>query len=204
MTECHTPDPLKRSRAAESLGPTTPSLKGSLDLLAAATPGTGRGGTKHTKHTAYEPARAQDAHEPKGGILHQLFSQAPTRSRTPLAPPPVPITVGARLNLTWSSRASPSTSVSPLSGALPAAKAAPLTCGATMGGSRSALKRRPQSAARVSAVEGISKHELKRCARRGGVKRISPLVMVDARAALRDYLSDVVCRAVIYAQHSHR
>jgi histone H4 len=64
------------------------------------------------------------------------------------------------------------------------------------------LKRRAPS--RRSAVEGISKQQLKRCARRGGVKRMSPLVMVDARAALVDYLTDVVHRAVVYSEHSRR
>jgi histone H4 len=53
-------------------------------------------------------------------------------------------------------------------------------------------------------VEGISKQQLKRCARRGGVKRMSPLVMIDARAALVDYLTDVVHRAAIYSEHSRR
>jgi histone H4 len=66
------------------------------------------------------------------------------------------------------------------------------------------LKRRSRTPSRRSAVEGISKQQLKRCARRGGVKRMSPLVMIDARAALVDYVTDVVHRAIIYSEHSRR
>ncbi|KAK3266177.1 hypothetical protein CYMTET_25179 [Cymbomonas tetramitiformis] len=69
-----------------------------------------------------------------------------------------------------------------------------------------ANKRRQTPNRRVfrSMVEGISKADLRRCARRGGVKRISPLVYIEARGVLKRWLEDVIKDALTYSQHSRR
>lgn len=69
-----------------------------------------------------------------------------------------------------------------------------------------ANKRRQTLNRRVyqSMVYGISKTDLRKCARRGGVKRISPLCYDEARGVLKVWLEDVIRDALTYAEHSRR
>ncbi len=53
-------------------------------------------------------------------------------------------------------------------------------------------------------LDGISKKELRRLARRGGVKRLNTLVYDEMRGALRDFLHNVIKHSVTYAEHARR
>lgn len=53
-------------------------------------------------------------------------------------------------------------------------------------------------------LDGISKKELRRLARRGGVKRLSILVYDEMRGALKDFLHNVIRDSVTYAEHARR
>jgi len=66
------------------------------------------------------------------------------------------------------------------------------------------LIRRRQRKILKDTIHGISKGEIKRMARRGGVKRISAQIYEDTRAALRDYLTGVLKDVVIYTEHANR
>jgi len=57
---------------------------------------------------------------------------------------------------------------------------------------------------RRAAVEGITKQDIRRLARRGGVKRISGLIYDDLRTVLKVFLQKLIGGAVIYAEHAHR
>lgn len=50
----------------------------------------------------------------------------------------------------------------------------------------------------------ISKADIRRLARRGGVKRLSKLVYDDIRDELRNFLQRTIRTAVTYTEHSHR
>lgn len=49
-----------------------------------------------------------------------------------------------------------------------------------------------------------NKYELKRLARRGGVKRISSLVYEETRALLKQFIEDVMHDATIYTESASR
>lgn len=53
-------------------------------------------------------------------------------------------------------------------------------------------------------MEGITKPDIKRLARRGGVKRISGLVFDEVRSVLRAFLHDVLRDALTYCEHARR
>lgn len=55
-----------------------------------------------------------------------------------------------------------------------------------------------------NAVDAITNNDIKRLARRGGVKRIGLLVPQEAKTALRDFLKTAIERASIYAGHARR
>ena len=50
----------------------------------------------------------------------------------------------------------------------------------------------------------ISKADIRRLARRGGVKRLSQLVYDEVRDELRGFLQRTIRTAVTYTEHSHR
>lgn len=50
----------------------------------------------------------------------------------------------------------------------------------------------------------LTHNEIKRLARRGGVKRMSGQVYDEINGVLRDFLGNVVQKAVIFSQHAHR
>lgn len=53
-------------------------------------------------------------------------------------------------------------------------------------------------------LEGITKGDLRRLARRGGVKRISGICYDETRGALKEYLTKIIKDAVVYTAHANR
>lgn len=53
-------------------------------------------------------------------------------------------------------------------------------------------------------IYGISKGDIRRLARRGGVKRISSLMYDEIRQVLKIFLESVLKDAVLYAEHARR
>ena len=53
-------------------------------------------------------------------------------------------------------------------------------------------------------MEGITKSDIRRCARRGGVKRISSDVYPEVRSILKSFLQRIVLTAVTYTEHARR
>lgn len=53
-------------------------------------------------------------------------------------------------------------------------------------------------------LDGISKKDLRRLARRGGVKRMNTNIYDDMKGALKDFLHNVIKDSVTYAEHSRR
>lgn len=53
-------------------------------------------------------------------------------------------------------------------------------------------------------IMGLTKPSIRRLARRGGVKRISGLIMEETRSVLRMWLDEVISRAVRYTEHARR
>ena len=54
------------------------------------------------------------------------------------------------------------------------------------------------------AVQSITKQDIRRLARRGGVKRISGLVYEETRAILKVFLERIIRDAVTYMEHGNR
>ncbi|PON29417.1 histone H4 [Trichoderma gamsii] len=50
-------------------------------------------------------------------------------------------------------------------------------------------------------IKGITKPAIRRLARRGGVKRISATVYDETRAAMKQYLEEIIRDAVTYVEH---
>lgn len=55
-----------------------------------------------------------------------------------------------------------------------------------------------------NAVQGISRPDIRRLARRGGVKRISSSIYEETRGNLKQFLKDVIRDATIYTDHARR
>jgi len=53
-------------------------------------------------------------------------------------------------------------------------------------------------------IQGITKRDICRLARKGGVKRISGLTYDETRGALRSFLEAVIQDAITYTEHSRR
>ena len=53
-------------------------------------------------------------------------------------------------------------------------------------------------------IQGITKKDIRRLARRGGVKRISGLMYEETRGVLKVFLENVIKDSAIYAQHAGR
>lgn len=56
----------------------------------------------------------------------------------------------------------------------------------------------------VNTIEGIRPNDIKRLARRAGVKRMNSLVFPEARAVLKDFLEATIRDAVAYTEHARR
>jgi len=54
------------------------------------------------------------------------------------------------------------------------------------------------------AIFGISKPDIRRLARRGGVKRISAGIYNEARKAMRHFLKEVLQDCTVFVDHSSR
>ena len=55
-----------------------------------------------------------------------------------------------------------------------------------------------------NSLAGISRGDVRRLARRGGVKRISSLIYEEARTVLKGFLESTIRDAVTYTEHSRR
>mmetsp|Transcript_39868 Transcript_39868/g.74805 ORF Transcript_39868/g.74805 Transcript_39868/m.74805 type:complete len:253 (-) Transcript_39868:484-1242(-) len=79
-------------------------------------------------------------------------------------------------------------------------------CGRQRGASIGNLSkmRRQRTGTSTSALEGITKNDIRRLARRGGVKRMSNEIPVTAKGALKDFVRDTVEKACVYAEHAGR
>ena len=53
-------------------------------------------------------------------------------------------------------------------------------------------------------IQGITKPEIRRLARRGGVKRISNLIYEETRGVLKVFLENVIRDTVTYVEHAKR
>lgn len=53
-------------------------------------------------------------------------------------------------------------------------------------------------------IQGITKGDLRRLARRGGVKRLSGRIYEESRYAMKVFLENVVRDAVTYMEHARR
>jgi len=53
-------------------------------------------------------------------------------------------------------------------------------------------------------IQGISKPEIRRLARRAGIKRISGEFYEQGREALREFLKTIIGDAITYAEHANR
>ena len=65
-------------------------------------------------------------------------------------------------------------------------------------------KRHQKSSQQKEPLERIVKGDIRRLARRGGVKRISGLLYEETRGVLKAFLETVVRDAITYAEHSKR
>ncbi|KAH8808942.1 histone-fold-containing protein [Xylogone sp. PMI_703] len=53
-------------------------------------------------------------------------------------------------------------------------------------------------------IQGITKGDIRRLARRGGVKRISASIYQEARLCIKSYLEQVIHDCVVYVEHGNR
>ena len=53
-------------------------------------------------------------------------------------------------------------------------------------------------------IYGITKSDIRRLARKGGVKRLSGDIYWNIRGVLKAYLNDVICDTVIYTEYANR
>lgn len=53
-------------------------------------------------------------------------------------------------------------------------------------------------------IHGITKNDIRRLARRGGVKRMSGLIYEETRGVLKSFLENIIRDAVTYCDHGHR
>jgi len=65
------------------------------------------------------------------------------------------------------------------------------------------LNRPPRRVLRDS-IRGITKSDIRRLARRGGVKRLNKNIYWEAQYALKTFLEDVIWRASTYTEHDRR
>jgi len=55
-----------------------------------------------------------------------------------------------------------------------------------------------------SGMDGITRGDIRRLARQGGVKRINSKVYVDARVGLKDFLTNIIRDTTTYTNYAHR
>src|SRR3990170_3358964 len=74
-----------------------------------------------------------------------------------------------------------------------------LNVGKGKGGSKRHQKQRLQN-----NIEGITKPSIRRCARRGGVKRLSGDVYEESKSALSSFLETIIKDSIVYTNHAGR
>ncbi|KFZ09660.1 hypothetical protein V502_08584 [Pseudogymnoascus sp. VKM F-4520 (FW-2644)] len=74
---------------------------------------------------------------------------------------------------------------------------------ASSGGTRGVGARRHRKIVRDS-IHGITKGDIKRLARRGGVKRISAMIYDDTRDAMKAHLQLILKDCIIFLEHANR
>ncbi|OBT68686.1 hypothetical protein VE03_01783 [Pseudogymnoascus sp. 23342-1-I1] len=74
---------------------------------------------------------------------------------------------------------------------------------AGVGGTRGVGARRYRKIVRDS-IHGITKGDIKRLARRGGVKRISAMIYEDTREAMKSHLQLILKDCIIFLEHANR
>ena len=73
------------------------------------------------------------------------------------------------------------------------------------GGRKGPMRKKNKGAkTRTQLLNGISKGDIRRVARRGGVKRISRGIYPCARNALLDWLNGVVKDSLVFMEHAKR
>ncbi|KFY07130.1 hypothetical protein V492_07420 [Pseudogymnoascus sp. VKM F-4246] len=70
-------------------------------------------------------------------------------------------------------------------------------------GTRGVGARRHRKIMRDS-IHGITKNDIKRLARRGGVKRISAMIYDDTREAMKAHLQMILKDCIIFLEHANR
>lgn len=75
--------------------------------------------------------------------------------------------------------------------------------GMAMGMGKGVAPKRLRTIKRDS-IQGITKNDFRRLARRGGVKRLSGLIYDESRDALKWFLTEVIKTAVTYTEHARR
>jgi histone H4 len=73
-----------------------------------------------------------------------------------------------------------------------------------MSGKGKSVLKRHQRKVLHNTVQGVTKGDIKRLARRGGVKRLSGLCYEEVRANLVVFLTGVVQGATVYMEHAGR
>jgi len=56
----------------------------------------------------------------------------------------------------------------------------------------------------VNTIHGISKQDIRRCARRAGSTRLSENTIHEAKLALKTYLQTVIRTSYLYTEHARR
>ena len=57
---------------------------------------------------------------------------------------------------------------------------------------------------RKGSILGITKPDIRRLARRGGVKRISGLMLEETRGVIKVFLENIIRDTVVYTEHARR
>lgn len=55
-----------------------------------------------------------------------------------------------------------------------------------------------------NTIDGITRNDIRRLARRGGVKRLSGVIYDETRTELKDFLERVIHDVINYTDHAHR
>lgn len=71
-------------------------------------------------------------------------------------------------------------------------------------GKHSNAKRHRKPNKKIDNIHAITKHDIRRLARRGGVKRINGLVYEETRGVLKKFLENLLRDTVTYTEHARR
>lgn len=71
-------------------------------------------------------------------------------------------------------------------------------------GQQHAKRHRKGTSSKKKAIDRITKQEIRRLARRGGVKRLNGMIYDEVRLTLKEFLETTVKTAVLYMEHARR